>query len=113
MNGMKRAEFEIAEFTEMFPDTELDSVPASVWEEVKSGVKLASAYGKYSEQKRINNDKADRVNKNNADMSSGRISGTPKKAVYTAAEVSAMSEKEVADNYDDILASMKSAGFYS
>ena len=113
MTNRQRAELEITEFSKTFPDADLDSVPLSVWEDVKNGVKLTEAYGKYSERKRIANDKADRVNQNNADMSSGRISGTPKKAVYTAKEVSAMNEKEVADNYDDILASMKSAGFYS
>lgn len=113
MNSRQRAEAEITEFSEAFPDTELDSVPLSVWEEVKKGVKLADAYGKYSEQKQRLTEKAERVNTENADQSSGRISGSPKKAVYTAKEVSAMNAREVAANYDDILASMKSAGFYS
>ena len=113
MNNRARADKEITEFTALFPDTDIDSVPLSVWESVKTGVRLADAYGKYSEQKRKNIDTARRKNDENAEMSSGRISGTPKRAVYTAAEVSAMNEREVADNYDDILASMKSAGFYS
>ena len=113
MTNRQRAELEITEFSKIFPDAELDSIPLSVWEDVKSGVRLAEAYGKYSEQKRIAEDKANRVNVRNAEQSSGRISGEPKRAVYTAKEVYAMNEKEVAANYDDILASMKSAGFYS
>ena len=113
MTNRQRAELEITEFTKAFPDAELDSIPLSVWNEVKSGVRLADAYGKYSEQKQKYYDAARRVNSENADMSSGRISGAPKRAVYTAKEVAAMSEKEVADNYDDILISMRSSGFYS
>ena len=113
MTNRQRAELEITEFTDAFPDAELDDIPQSVWEEVRSGVKLKDAYGKYSDAVKRSYEAARRVNDENADMSSGRISGTPKKAVYTAKEVSAMTGKEVAANYDDILASMKSAGFYS
>ncbi len=113
MTNRQRAELEITEFTELFPETELDSIPVSVWEDVKSGVKLADAYGKYSDAKKEASERADRVNIRNAEQSSGRISGEPKRAVYTGKEVYAMNEKEVAANYDDILASMKSAGFYS
>ena len=113
MTNRQRAELEIAEFTEIFPDAELDNIPVSVWEDVRGGMKLADAYGKYHDAKIKESEKADRVNTRNADQSSGRIAGAPKKAVYTAAEVYAMNEKEVAENYDDILASMKSAGFYT
>lgn len=113
MTNRQRAELEIAEFTKVFPDTDLDSIPENVWEDVKSGNSLLSAYKKYADEKEKEYAAADRVNTENADQSSGRISGTPKRAVYTAKEVAAMNSKEVADNYDDILFSMKSASFYS
>lgn len=113
MTNRQRAELEITEFTYAFPYAELDSIPLHVWEDVKSGTKLKDAYEKYADEKRRSADKANIVNMKNADMSSGRISGTPKKAVYTASEVSSMSAADVKNNYDDILASMKSAGFYS
>ncbi|MBO4422088.1 MAG: hypothetical protein J5879_01510 [Clostridia bacterium] len=109
----QRAEEEIAEFSDLYPDTDLDSVPGSVWEDVKQGKRLALAYGEYEENRQRSYEAARLANEENAAMSSGRISGAPKKAFYTASEVSAMSPKEVAENYDDILYSMKTSGFYS
>ena len=47
MTNRQRAELEITEFTGLYPDTELDGIPVSVWEKVKQGVKLADAYGEY------------------------------------------------------------------
>ena len=113
MTDNDRAEVEIAEFTELYPDTELDSIPLSVWESVKEGIKLSDAYGEYEKQRRKDYEHAEKENTENAAQSSGRISGAPKKAIYTAKEVAAMSKKEVAANYDDILYSMKSKGFYN
>lgn len=113
MTGQKRAELEIAEFTGLYPDTELDSIPVSVWEKVKTGQKLADAYGAYEKERKKLYADAEKQNEENAASSSGRITGAPKKAIYTAAEVAAMSGREVAANYDDILYSMNSKGFYN
>ena len=52
MTDNDRAEVEIAEFSELYPDTELDSIPLSVWESVKEGIKLSDAYGEYEKQRR-------------------------------------------------------------
>ncbi|MBR4255827.1 MAG: hypothetical protein IKQ18_01585 [Clostridia bacterium] len=108
-----RAEIEIAEFTELYPDTELDSIPITVWEKVKAGTKLSDAYSEYEKNRKRRYDDAEKKNTENAEQSSGRISGAPKKAIFTAKEVAAMSKNEVAANYDDILYSMKSKGFYN
>ena len=64
--------------------------------------------------KKLREEEADaaRINEKNAAESSGRISGRPKRAVYTAADVFAMSASEVRDNYEDIILSMEQNGFY-
>lgn len=108
-----RAEAEIAEFSEKFPDTDIDCVPGSVWEKVRAGVKLSDAFGEYDRKKRESEEAARVRNEENAAQSSGRIGGVTKRAYYTASDVAAMSAAEVRGNYDDILLSMDSAGFYS
>ena len=113
MNGKQRANEEITEFTELYPNTDLDSIPQFIWEQVRSGERLAEAYGKYAKDRQRSAAEAKLVNEKNAAQSSGRMTGLPKKALYTAADVAAMSADDVAENYDDILSSMESAGFYS
>jgi hypothetical protein len=113
MELKQRAELEIEEFSEKYPDIGLDSVPQSVWDKVKDGENLSSAYKAYDEEKKRIYESAKIKNEENAARSSGRISGEPKKAIYTAKEVASMSESDVRKNYDDILYSMNSKGFYS
>ena len=48
----RRAEEEIARFTEKYPDTDLDSVPESVWNRVKEGADLSEAYGAHRKKLR-------------------------------------------------------------
>ena len=113
MTNKQRAELEIAEFTGLYPDTELDSIPVSVWERVKTGVNLTDAYGDYEKMMKKRYEEAGQKNEENAASSSGRINGAPRKSIYTAREVAAMTQREVAKNYNDILYSMESKGFYS
>ncbi|MBO4870341.1 MAG: hypothetical protein J5585_11595 [Clostridia bacterium] len=108
-----RAESEIALFSEQYPDTDLDSVPDRVWESVKEGVSLCDAYRRYDDERRSRQDAARAVNEENAAESSGRIRPSAKRAVYTASDVAAMTAAEVRDNYDDIITSMDSKGFYT
>lgn len=55
----RRAEEEIARFTEKYPDTDLDSVPESVWNRVKEGADLSEAYGAH--RKKLREEEADAV----------------------------------------------------
>ena len=114
MNGPQKTRFddEIAEFTERFPEDDLDAIPEFVWEEVKKGAKLSDAYASYSEEKKRREEEAKIVNEANAANSSGRIGAKPGKAVYTAKEVASMSADMIKANYDDIIESMKAKGFY-
>ena len=108
----KRFDKEIAEFTERFPDGDLDLIPERIWDEVKNGKNLADAYASYSEDKKKEEARAQIVNEQNAANSSGKIGTKPAKAVYTAKEVAAMSADAIKANYDDIIESMKAKGFY-
>lgn len=112
MTKEQRAETEIEEFSAKFPETDLDDVPESVWESVKNGTALCAAYEEFAESSKKRTEEAARVNEENAAKSSGYVGGEPKKAIYTAKEVSAMSEKQIKDNYDDILYSMGEKGFF-
>ncbi len=114
MNGLKKTRFddEIAEFTEKFPEDDLDAIPGYVWDEVKKGTKLSDAYASYSEEKKRREEQAKIVNEENAANSSGKIGAKPAKAVYTAKEVASMSADAIKTNYDDIIESMKAKGFY-
>lgn len=114
MNGTEKTRFdsEIGEFTEKFPDADLDSIPEYVWQDVKKGKPLAEAYSVYAEEKKKAAEQAKAVNELNACNSSGRIGTKPAKAVYTAKEVAAMSADAIRENYDDIIESMKAKGFY-
>ena len=53
----KKAAFErmnrdIGEFSEIFPNKSINSIPDSVWESVKSGIPLAAAYALYEKKRR-------------------------------------------------------------
>ena len=115
MNGQEKTRFdsEIEEFTERFPEDDLDLIPEHVWDDVKKGKKLADAYAEYSEEKKKEEEQAKTVNELNASNSSGKIGSKPAKAVYTAKEVAAMSAEAIRANYDDIIESMKAKGFYA
>ncbi len=115
MNGQDKTRFdaEIEEFTEKFPDGDLDAVPEYVWQKVKEGRKLAEAYSEYESEKKAEADEAKLVNELNASNSSGNLGTKPAKAVYTAKEVASMSADAIRENYDDIIESMKAKGFYA
>ena len=108
-----RFDLEIEEFTERFPDADLDDIPEHVWRKVKKGEKLADAYAGYADEKQKTEEQAKIVNELNACNSSGGMGTKPAKAVYTAKEVASMSADAIRENYDDIIESMKAKGFYA
>lgn len=97
---------ECAEFSELFPDTPLKSVPDEVWQSVRAGIPLPAAYA-YSEVRRRHREEAARiVNEANRTSSSGSLSPSSND-YYSPDEVRAMSAAEVRENYQKIINSMK------
>lgn len=110
--ALKRFDEEIAEFSYLFPDTDPDDVPYSVWEKVKKGMTLAKAYGEYVEKEAEKQAKAFEKNESNKQKSPGDIRNGGKKAVFSAKEVRAMSPEQIKRHYAEILYSMEAKGFY-
>ena len=81
MDNRQRAEIEISEFSERFPETDLDTVPQEVWDSVKTGVALADAYADHTEKKHAYEEAARRRNEENAAFSSANDAVSPSESM--------------------------------
>lgn len=107
-NNNERFTHEIEEFYEKYPSVDLDSVPQGVWEQVKTGTPLSSAYGEHCEK----NEKIRAQNEKNRSSTPGAIGAHSKKIMaYTESDVRKMSRRQIRENYDAIIKSMQSPGF--
>ena len=109
MADNERFSAETEEFFESFPTVDLDSIKDSVWERVKKGENLTAVY---KESRRAEED-AVRRNEKNRMASTGSV-GTPSRqnGVYNERDVRAMTPKHVRAEYDNIIKSMGSKGFF-
>ena len=105
--AFRRMSREIGEFSEIFPEKSVSSIPDSVWESVKTGIPLAAAYALYERKNDVRADAASRINERNGEKSTGAIGRSTTENFYTPDEVRAMSRAEVKRNYSKILESMK------
>ncbi len=103
----ERMSREISEFSELFPERSITSLPDSVWESVKSGIPLAAAYALYERRAQLLAAQAEAVNEKNSTASTGPIGKDSDIGFFTPDEVRAMSRQEVRQNYSKILDSMK------
>lgn len=94
---------EVAELGELYPFVRLSEIPAEVW---TSPLPLSAAYALYERKSEQVRQAAERANRRNADRSTGALS-LGCEPYFTPEEVRAMSQKEVRENYDAILRSMK------
>ncbi len=105
--ALEKMSREFGEFSEIFPTTDIKSLPDSVWEEVKAGIPLAAAYALYEKKCAIRAEAANNANLKNSALSSGAIGREVTENFYTPDEVRAMSRAEVKKNYSKIIESMK------
>ncbi len=109
LNNNERFGTETEEFFEKYPTIDLDSVPSSVWEQVKDGKNLSSAYGDFTDRC----EKIKQQNEKNRQNSPGGIGkATRTQGIYTESDVRSMTPKQIKDNYDNIVKSMGSSGFF-
>ena len=94
------------EFSQLYPNVSLSSVPDSIWESVKMGVPLAAAYALAEKKEALAKARAKDVNSKNKSLSSGSLNATKSEEFFSPAEVRAMSAPEVRANYAKIIASM-------
>ena len=103
----ERIKAEMGEFSSVFPEVKLESVPREVWESVKGGVPLAAAYALYEKKAIAHERLAQSVNAKNSEQSSGAIGKKYDSGYYSPAEVRKMSAAEVREKYNVIIESMK------
>lgn len=102
----KRYAKEIREFKELFPDVDRKKIPKEVWEAVEAGTDISSAYAKYARREELKTAKAEKANATNKQTAPPQISKSAKAdRLYTEAELSRMSTKEMMADYDRVWAS--------
>ncbi len=101
---------EIGEFNRLFPDIAIKQVPDSVWEMVKDGIPLSAAYALYEKRSTLSHMHAEEINRRNASLSAGKAGKDTAGEYFSPEEVRAMSQKQVHQNYQKIMESMKSWG---
>ena len=101
-----RVQRECAEFEQYFPDVSLRQVPDDVWQSVHAGVPLAAAYALYERQRE---QKAQAYHSRNESSAArlGELPGQARQELFSPAQVRAMSQSEVRENYDRIFESMR------
>ena len=98
---------EMREFKELFPDVSTKKIPQEVWDSVKAGVDLSSAYAKYERRQALKAAKAEKVNAQTQQTAAPKIKQSEKTERYfTNEEIAKMSPSEVRKNYDAIIKSM-------
>ncbi len=101
-----RLDVECAEFSSLYPDVSITSLPDSVWQSVKKGVPISAAYALEVRRAEVKAQKARTVNRDNSQMSSGALGNDNRNDFFSPAEVRAMSAAEVRANYTKIIESM-------
>lgn len=101
-----RLDGECAEFSSLYPDVSITSLPDTVWQSVKKGVPLSAAYALEVRRAEVKAQKARQVNRDNSEMSSGALGNNNRNDFFSPAEVRAMSASEVRANYSKIIESM-------
>lgn len=104
-----------AEFLQMYPDVKPEQIPAEVWQMVKQGHRLASAYAMH-ENKLLKQQlsgveqqqQTQQANLKNAAASTGSVKSSGKTGTFfTREQVAAMSRDEIRENYAAIKESEK------
>ena len=103
-----RAMAELEEFQQLYPEISPKDLPQSVRDQVAEGVPLSAAYALFEKRAATAQKHASAVNKRNASLSAGRVGQDTAEEYFTPDEVRAMSQKQVHENYQKILESMKS-----
>ena len=104
--ALTRMHGELSEFSELYPDRTLTSLPNEVWEGVRTGLPLSAAVAYFEAKQRRREALAAEINSRNSAASSGSIDGADVE-FYSPDEVRAMNAAQVRQNYSKILDSMK------
>lgn len=103
----EKATQELEEFHRLFPNVAVREIPAPVWNDLQNGIPLSAAYALYEKKNRMDAIRAEEINRQNAERSSGRAGRGTAGEYFSPDEVRAMSRSEVRANYRKIVESMK------
>lgn len=95
------------EFSELYPEADLSSLPDSFNAALERGIPPAAAYALEMRRREVTRAKIEAADRKARELSSGRISGA-EDSLYSPAEVRAMPPAEVRKNIEKIRRSMKS-----
>ena len=95
------------EFTELYPDADLSSLPDSFNADIERGIPPAAAYALELRRREVRRAKIEAADRRAREMSSGRINSTDD-SLYSPDEVREMPPSEVRKNMEKIRRSMKS-----
>ena len=97
---------QLSDFVELFPSVNIDSIPESVWNSVKSGTSLAAAYALYEKRVAAENMRIEKINSLNSLKSAGAAGKNTAAEFFTPDDVRKMSPAEVRANFSKIKKSM-------
>ena len=97
---------EYTEFSALFPDVSVSSLPDEVWQDVAHGASLAAAYALAEKKRAVAHQRASDSNTSNRSRSAGAVQ-TTQNHEFSPAEVRAMSSQEVRANLPKIMRSMQ------
>ena len=95
------------EFSELYPDADLSTLPDSFNAALERGIPPAAAYALEMRRREVTRAKIEAADRKARELSSGRIK-TAEDSLYSPAEVRAMKPAEVRKNIEKIRRSMKS-----
>ena len=98
---------QLNEFSELFPDVSVRSIPDQVWDDVKQGNSLAAAYSVYERRITEAARRIESINAKNAQKSAGAVGKNMTQEFFSADDVRKMSPSEVRANYAKIRRSME------
>jgi hypothetical protein len=103
----KLIEKQLNEFSELFPDIAVRSIPDEVWETVRQGNSLVAAYSVYERRISEAARRIEQINAQNAKKSAGIAGKDLGQEFFSADDVRKMSPSEVRANYAKIRRSME------
>ena len=98
---------QINEFSDLFPDVSVRSIPDEVWDSVKQGNSLAAAYSVYERRITEAARRIELINQKNAEKAAGVAGKNLTQEFFSADDVRKMSPSEVRANYAKIRRSME------
>lgn len=98
---------QLDEFSELFPEIAVRSIPNEVWDSVKEGNSLAAAYSVYERRITEAARRIELINEKNAKQAAGAAGRNVTSEFFSADDVRKMSPSEVRANYAKIRRSME------